>query len=140
MSATLGVGGAIGLPLSAWIVDGRDWHVLFWVAAALALVVLVSVWFLVPHVQHTTSGRFDAVGAVGLAVGLVAFLVGISKASTWGWTDARTLGAIVAGLVGARPVGRCTRSAATSRWSTCAPRRGCRCCSPTSRRSRSASG
>ena len=26
MSATLGVGGAIGLPLSAWIADGHDWH------------------------------------------------------------------------------------------------------------------
>lgn len=99
MSATLGVGGAIGLPLSAWIVDGRDWHLLFWVAAVLALVVLGSVWFLVPHVQDATSGRFDVVGALGLAVGLVSFLVGISKASTWGWTDARTIGAIVAGLV-----------------------------------------
>jgi len=99
MSATLGVGGAIGLPLSAWIVDGRDWHTLFWVAAALALVVLVSVWFLVPHVQDAAPGRFDAVGAVGLAVGLVTFLVGISKASTWGWTDPRTVGAIVVGLL-----------------------------------------
>ncbi len=33
MSATLGVGGAIGLPLSAWIVEVGDWHALFWVAA-----------------------------------------------------------------------------------------------------------
>ena len=29
MSATLGVGGAIGLPLSAWIVQTGDWHALF---------------------------------------------------------------------------------------------------------------
>src|SRR4051794_10299291 len=99
MSATLGVGGAIGLPLSAWIVDGRDWHVLFWVAAALAGVVLLSVHLLVPHVQDATPGRFDAVGAVGLALGLVSFLVGVTKASTWGWTDPRTLGAIATGLV-----------------------------------------
>ncbi|QIG44263.1 MFS transporter [Nocardioides anomalus] len=99
MSATLGVGGAIGLPLAAWIADGSDWHMLFWVAAGLAAVVLVSAWFLVPHVQDSEPGRFDLLGAVGLAVGLVSFLVGVTKASTWGWTDARTLGAIAFGLV-----------------------------------------
>ena len=99
MSATLGVGGAIGLPLAAWIADGTDWHALFWVAAGLAAVVLVSAWFLVPHVPDAGRGRFDALGAVGLAVGLVSFLVGVTKASTWGWADARTLTAIVAGLV-----------------------------------------
>lgn len=99
MSATLGVGGAIGLPLAAWIADGSDWHTLFWVAAGLAAVVLAGAWFLVPHVQDAGSGRFDVLGAVGLAVGLVGFLVGVSKASTWGWGDARTLGAIAVGLV-----------------------------------------
>jgi MFS family permease len=99
MSATLGVGGAIGLPFAAWIADGSDWHTLFWVAAALAALVLLSAWFLVPHVQDGEPGRFDGLGAVGLAVGLVSFLVGVSKASTWGWGDARTLGAIGFGLV-----------------------------------------
>ena len=99
MSATLGVGGAIGLPLAAWVADDRDWHALFWVAAALAAVVLVASYFLVPHVQDAAPGRFDVVGALGLAVGLVTFLVGVSKASTWGWGDPRTLGAMAAGLV-----------------------------------------
>ncbi|MGZ4455295.1 MAG: MFS transporter [Nocardioides sp.] len=99
MSATLGVGGAIGLPLSAWIVQVGDWHALFWVATGVSLVVLVLTWFAVPHVHDAQPGRLDVPGVVGLAVGLVSFLVGISKATTWGWGDARTLGAIVAGLV-----------------------------------------
>lgn len=99
MSATLGVGGAIGLPLSAWIVDGHDWHVLFWVAAALGAFMVLAVTMLVPHVRDAHPARLDVGGALGLAVGLVAFLVGISKANEWGWTDARTLGAIVGGLV-----------------------------------------
>src|SRR5215470_16406735 len=93
MSATLGVGGAIGLPLAAWVADDRDWHALFWVAAALATLVLLATYFLVPHVKDAAPGKFDVVGAVGLAVGLVTFLVGVSKASTWGWGDPRTLGA-----------------------------------------------
>src|SRR4051794_24689079 len=99
MSATLGVGGAIGLPLSAFVAQNWDWHALFWVAAGLAAVVVASAWFLVPHVSDAAPGRFDAIGAVGLAIGLVTFLVGVTKASQWGWTDAKTLGAMAGGLV-----------------------------------------
>ncbi|GAB2634097.1 MFS transporter [Nocardioides ginkgobilobae] len=99
MSATLGVGGAIGLPLSAWIVQVGDWHVLFWVAAGLGAAVLAAMLVLVPRDVDTTPARFDVGGALGLALGLVLFLVGISKASEWGWTSGRTLGFVVAGLL-----------------------------------------
>lgn len=99
MSATLGVGGAIGLPLSAWIVEVGDWHALFWVATIAAALVLVAVVVVVPHVHDRHGGRLDLVGAAGLATGLVAALVGLSKANEWGWTSGRTLGAIVGGLV-----------------------------------------
>lgn len=99
MSATLGVGGAIGLPLSAWIAEVGDWHALFWVASGLAVVVLLLSWFAVPHVHDAQPGRFDVPGAIGLAIGLVSLLVGISKATTWGWGDPRTLGAMAFGVV-----------------------------------------
>lgn len=99
MSATLGVGGAVGLPLSAWIVEVGDWHAIFWVAAVLGAVVTVLSWFAVPHVHDAQPGRFDVVGGLGLALGLVLLLVGISKATAWGWGDARTLGSIATGVV-----------------------------------------
>ena len=85
MSATLGVGGAIGLPLSAWIAETFDWHALFWVPAGLAVAGRCSASsFLVPTCTTPTRGRFDVVGAVGLAVGLVAALVGVSKGNDVG--------------------------------------------------------
>lgn len=99
MSATLGVGGAIGLPLSAWIVQDFSWHTLFWVSTALAVLVAAAVVLLVPHVRDAVPGRVDAVGAIGLAIGLVALLVAISKGNDWGWTHGRTLGLLVAGVV-----------------------------------------
>jgi MFS family permease len=99
MSATLGVGGAIGLPLSAWIAQAGDWHALFWVATGLAVLVGLGSWFLVPHVHDEHPGSFDVGGAVGLAVGLVATLVGVSKGNEWGWTSGRTLTCLAFGVV-----------------------------------------
>lgn len=98
MSATLGVGGGIGLPLSAWIVDVGDWHILFWISAGVAVVVLVTTAILVPHVHDAVPARLDVPGALGLATGLALFLIGLSQASSWGWSSGRTLGFILAGL------------------------------------------
>ena len=99
MSATLGVGGAIGLPLAAWIAGSHDWHALFWVASGMATLVLLASWFLLPHIHDGHAGTFDFGGAVGLAIGLVSVLVGVSKGNDWGWSSGRTIGALVLGVV-----------------------------------------
>jgi MFS family permease len=98
MSATLGVGGAIGLPLSAWVAQDFNWHALFWMSAGLASLMVLSVALLVPHVHDAHGGRFDIVGAVGLAVGLLGALVAISKGNEWGWSHGRTIGLLVGGV------------------------------------------
>ncbi len=96
MSATLGVGGAIGLPLSAWIADAWDWHGLFWVSAGMAALILVLTMVVVPHVHDAHGGHFDYLGALGLAAGLICFLVAVSKGNEWGWDTGRpwALGAV----------------------------------------------
>ncbi|WP_203338369.1 MFS transporter [Nocardioides limicola] len=99
MSATLGVGGALGLPLSAWIAQTGDWHHMFWLTAALAAVVLLLTLTVVPRHRPDHAPHFDAVGALGLGVGLVAVLIGITRATSWGWLDARTVGTLVAGVL-----------------------------------------
>ncbi len=99
MSATLGVGGAIGLPLAAWIVQTWDWHALFYVAAGLGVLVTVAVLVLVPRVNDAAGGRIDIAGAIGLAVGLSAFLIAVSKANDWGWTSGATLGLGIGGIL-----------------------------------------
>ncbi|MER7797222.1 MFS transporter [Microbacterium sp. NPDC096154] len=98
MSATMGVGGAVGLPVSALIVEHLDWHVLFWLAAALGAVALVLVALFVPPSVLRTPGRFDYVGAAGLAAGLVGLLLAISRGSDWGWLSPVTLGCGIAGV------------------------------------------
>lgn len=53
----------------------------------------------VPESAVTTSGRFDVVGAIGLAVGLVSLLLGIVKGGTWGWGSPATLGLFAVAVI-----------------------------------------
>jgi MFS family permease len=99
ISATLGVGGALGLPLAAWIAQSYDWHMLFWLSAVLAALILVGVLVLLPRVQDAHPARLDVVGALGLAVGLVSVLVAVSKGNDWGWGSGATLGLLAGGVV-----------------------------------------
>lgn len=92
MSSSLGVGGALGLPASALLIENTNWHVLFWVAAALGVVVITLVVTFVPESNVRTGGRFDLLGALGLSVVLICLLLAISKGADWGWTSGRTLG------------------------------------------------
>jgi MFS family permease len=92
MSSSLGVGGALGLPLSAVIAENYDWHMLFWVSAGLGAGGMLLFAFLVPSIPARSADRLDPIGALGLAVGLIALLLAISKGSGWGWTSATTVG------------------------------------------------
>ncbi|MFE6595709.1 MFS transporter [Streptomyces sp. NPDC057781] len=99
MSASLGVGGALGLPAAALIADNLDWHMLFWLSGALGAVVLVLVLALVPESAVRTGGRFDLIGGIGMAAGLVSLLLAISKGADWGWTGGTTLSLFAAAVV-----------------------------------------
>ncbi|GAA3534992.1 MFS transporter [Nonomuraea rosea] len=99
MSASLGVGGALGLPAAALIADNADWHVLFWTSAGLGVIAFILVLTLVPESAVRSGGRFDLVGAVGLSAGLVSLLLAISKGADWGWGDPLTIGLFAAAVV-----------------------------------------
>ena len=92
MSASLGVGGALGLPAAAFIADNFDWHILFWTSASLGVVAFALVLTLVPESKVRTGGRFDLVGSIGMAIGLVSLLLAVSKGGDWGWTSGSILG------------------------------------------------
>ncbi|MEV0380686.1 MFS transporter [Nonomuraea sp. NPDC050643] len=99
MSSSLGIGGALGLPVAAAIAENADWHVLFWASAGIAALVGIAVAVFLPHVPPATRGRFDVPGAIGLAAGLVCLLLAVSKGGDWGWGSAPTLGLFAAALV-----------------------------------------
>ncbi|WP_405926718.1 MFS transporter [Streptomyces sp. NBC_00035] len=100
MSASMGVGGALGLPFSAAIAENASWRVLFWVVAALALAVGTLIAFFVPAGrENSSSGSFDGLGAIGLGAALVCLLLGVSKGADWGWGSGTTLGLLGTAIV-----------------------------------------
>lgn len=92
MSATIGIGGALGLPLAGVVVTYWDWHTLFWISGAVAVVSIVLVRWLVPESVTRAPGAFDIAGGVMMAVGLTCLLLALSQGNAWGWASPATLG------------------------------------------------
>lgn len=99
VSATLGVGGALGLPLAATIAQFADWHWLFILATALGLAAIVATATIIPVSTLRTGGSFDYIGAVGLGIGLFGVIMAVSKGAEWGWTSPLTLTLLIGGVV-----------------------------------------
>lgn len=91
MSATLGIGSALGLPLSGVVFEHLGWEAIFWMSAFAGAALFAAVLAVIPESPVRTPGRFDLPGALLLSTALVALLLGISKGGSWGWTDERTL-------------------------------------------------
>ncbi|SEG99954.1 Major Facilitator Superfamily protein [Nonomuraea solani] len=96
MSSSLGVGGALGLPVAAAIAQYADWHALFWASAGLGALMAVLILVIVPESPVRARARFDLLGALGLSAGLVCLLLPVAKGADWGWTSGATLGLFAA--------------------------------------------
>jgi MFS family permease len=99
MSSTVGIGAALGLPAAALVVQYSNWHVMFWMTAALGASGVALVRWAVPESPVREPGRFDVTGALGLAAGLICLLLAVSQGGQWGWTGARVLGLFGASVV-----------------------------------------
>jgi MFS family permease len=91
MSATLGIGGAIGLPISAIVNQIAGWRWTFGATAVFAAVVATLVATVVPASAQRSGGRFDVLGAIGLACVTTGLLILLSNGATWGWASLPTL-------------------------------------------------
>ncbi|MER5514498.1 MFS transporter [Streptomyces sp. NPDC002763] len=99
MSSSIGVGGGLALPAAALVAQHADWHALFYGAAGLGVIAIALTLLAVPESPARAEGTFDVLGAIGLSVGLVLFLLPITKGSDWGWTSGTTLGLFAASAV-----------------------------------------
>ncbi|MCE0540713.1 MFS transporter [Kineosporia rhizophila] len=101
VSATLGVGGVVGLLVTGLLTQGEaSYRRPFWFGLAITVIALVIAWFTLPRRRpdgHTTS--VDWLGAGILGAGLVLLLLPISQGRSWGWGSPLTIGLFVASVV-----------------------------------------
>ena len=92
MAAVIATGSGLGIVLAGPIVGALDWRWLFWIPMAVVTVVGVLAWRFVPASPVRTPGKVNWLAAVLLSGWLIALLLPLSKATTWGWGSGRTVG------------------------------------------------
>ncbi|MGH3379726.1 MAG: MFS transporter [Actinoallomurus sp.] len=100
VSATMGVGGSMGMIVTGLIADKTDsYRPEFWIAAVLAALGVVLVMVSARDTGARTGGRPDYLGATVLGGLLVSLLLAISEGNDWGWASGGVLALFGAALV-----------------------------------------
>lgn len=93
VSATMGIGGALGLTLAAGVAETFGWRAPFLLTAGVAIALITLTLTIVPESPLRSPGSFDWAGAALFAGALTGILIGLVKGNDWGWNDPRTLAA-----------------------------------------------
>lgn len=101
VSATLGVGGGLGLVIAGPILEHISYHWLFWAPLILVVGACALTKVVVPESPERSPGSVNWTGAALMSFWLVVLLLGIAEAPSWGWGDPTVLGLFGAAVVGA---------------------------------------
>jgi EmrB/QacA subfamily drug resistance transporter len=99
LAALTAVGAGLGIVLAGPIVDALNYRWLFWLPMILTLAAAACAILLVPESPLRTPGRISWLPAVLLSAWLVALLVALSEAPTWGWGSGRVIGLLAGAVV-----------------------------------------
>lgn len=99
VTATLALGAAVGLPISAITTAYFGWHAVFIVSAASLLIATLFVSLAVPPSNLRQGGKFDLIGALGLSAGMTSLLLALSLSPDAGWTSPIVLALAIGGLL-----------------------------------------
>jgi len=98
-AALLAFGGGVGLVLAGPIVNALDYHWLFWIPGIVIAGSAAATHYLVPESPVRAGGKVSWVAAILLSGWLVALLLAVSEAPSWGWLSTSVIGLIVAAFV-----------------------------------------
>jgi EmrB/QacA subfamily drug resistance transporter len=87
------LGPSFGGFLTQW-----TWRAIFWVNLPVAAIALILIAIAKPVTQYKRA-PIDYRGVVLIASGVAISIFGFQQSGTWGWTDPRTIGCIVAGAL-----------------------------------------
>jgi EmrB/QacA subfamily drug resistance transporter len=93
------VGAGLGIVLAGPIVNALDYHWLFWLPMILTVAAALAAHFFVPESPVRSAGKVSWPPALLLSAWLVALLVALSEAPSWGWGSGKVLGLLAAAVV-----------------------------------------
>jgi EmrB/QacA subfamily drug resistance transporter len=99
LAALTAVGGGLGIVLAGPIVEALNYHWLFWLPMILTIAAGIAALLFIPESPVRAPGRISWLPAVLLSSWLVALLVAVSKAPSWGWGSARVIGLLTVAAV-----------------------------------------
>lgn len=91
-------GATVGVVVSGLLTDGPGWQWIFFINVPVGIALAAgALWFLPESYGERQS--FDVAGAITITSALLLLVFGVNRGGVWGWTDARTVGVLVASLV-----------------------------------------
>jgi EmrB/QacA subfamily drug resistance transporter len=96
-------GAAAGVLFGGLLTGSLGWRSVFLINVPIGIFLIAFVRTMVRESRAERMGRltvahFDLPGTVTVTAGLVALVVGLSQATTWGWTSPVTLGLLAVGI------------------------------------------
>jgi EmrB/QacA subfamily drug resistance transporter len=99
IAALTAVGAGAGIVLAGPIVENLNYHWLFWIPFVIVVIAGVSTALFVPESPVRTPGRISWLAAILLSGWLVALLLAVSLAPTWGWGSPKVIGLIILAVI-----------------------------------------
>lgn len=91
------LGIALGPLVAGLVIEAFGWRAGFVAPALVAALGGLGVWRFAPEVKGRERRKLDGVGALGVAIALLALVFGVVGASSAGWSDPRVLQALAVG-------------------------------------------
>ena len=99
LSAVIAAGGGLGMVLAGPVVGALDYRWLFWLPVAVVALAALAALRWIPESPSRSEGSVNWLGAGLLSAWLVALLLPISQASSWGWGSPKVQGLLVAAVL-----------------------------------------
>ncbi|MDN4640047.1 MFS transporter [Agreia sp. PsM10] len=99
IAALSAMGAGFGIVLAGPIVSALSYRWLFWFPLIMVAVAALAAYVLVPESEERTPGRINWLAAALLSGWLVALLLAVSQAPSWGWVSVPVLGLMAASVV-----------------------------------------
>jgi EmrB/QacA subfamily drug resistance transporter len=96
--AVAGGGGSVGLVLGGVLTDWLSWRCGLFINVPIGIALMLAAPRVLPESERR-SGHFDLAGATSSTLGMFAFVYGVVRAGTAGWSDRVTVASLTGGLL-----------------------------------------